>query len=186
MSQTPDSKRRRSPLALAVSVLALIMASAGTAVAAGEIITQPDQLANRVVTHPKLGFESVDGFNLMDGRVGTKDLAHPTFALKVNKDGSDSSSSIITRHVAHGRYEVTIPGRDLGRCASVATIRRSPTPDDVFPNNLDALITVSDPTQERLDTVTVTTIRPRASSSNDTLIYADLFDDQPFNLVVSC
>ena len=178
--------RRRSPLALAISLLALVMASAGTAVAAGEIITQPGQLADRVVTHPKLAFESVDGFNLRDGRVGADDLAHPTFALKVNADGSDSSREIITRHVSYGRYEVTIPGRNLESCATVATIRRSPTPDDEYPNNLGALVTVSDPTQERLDTVRVTTSHLRVSHNN--LIYADagMFADLPFSLVVSC
>jgi hypothetical protein len=185
---TPDSTttktQRRSPLALAISVLALVMASAGTAVAAGEIITQPDQLANRVVTHTKLGYESVDGFNLRDGRVGTNDLTHPTFGLKVNTDGSDSSREIITRRVHYGRYEVTIPGRDLQGCAIVATPRRSPTPDDEYPNNLNVLISVSDPTQQRLDTVMVTTSRTRATGVNQ--IYADVFDDHPFNLVVSC
>jgi hypothetical protein len=74
---------------------------------------------------------------------------------------------------------VTIPGRNLERCAAVATPRRDPG-ESFKP---DAVITVSDPTQERLDTVTVTTWASRTSGN---LVYADLDTDMAFNLVVSC
>ena len=169
---------RLSP-STAIATVALVIATSGTAIAAGEIITQPSQIANRVVTHPKLAYESVDGFNLVDGRVGTQDLAHPTYGLKVDANGEDNSREIVTKRITYGRYEVTIPGRSLERCAVVATPRRDPG-ESFKP---DAVITVSDPTQERLDTVTVTTWASRISGN---LVYADLDTDMAFNLVVSC
>ena len=130
----PKLRPRLSP-STAIATVALVIATSGTAIAAGEIITEPSQIANRVVTHPKLAYESVDGYNLVDGRVGTQDLAHPTYGLKVDANGEDSSREIVTKRITYGRYEVTIPGRNLERCAVVATPRQRSTPRRV-PNNL--------------------------------------------------
>ena len=72
--------------------------------------------------------------------------------------------------------ESGIPYQQQG-CAETRTAGHGADGDD------DDRIRVG--TQERLDTVTVTTARPRASNVKG-LINADFFDDRPFNLVVSC
>lgn len=84
----------------------------------------------------------------------------------------------------HTTRELRRLGVHTWRCAIVATPRRSSTPDDGYPNNLDVLITVSDLRQDRLDTVAVTTSRTRSTGMHQ--VYADGFDDHPFSLVVSC
>ena len=76
--------RRLSPsLMLAIGALFLVLA--GTAVAAGEIITSPDQIKDRVVTAPKLADDAVSSRVLEDSSVRLEHLAQPVVAAGVNK-----------------------------------------------------------------------------------------------------
>lgn len=183
-------RRRLSPSTL-IATAALFVALGGTAIAAGEIITSPDQLADRVVTTPAIASQAVTAvqianstittFDLAPRAVTKDDLANPTLAAKVNADGSENSPGAEVRKTSAGKYEVTFAGRSLERCAVVATIH------DDNPNDPDS-VEVSGPTQSRLDTVTVTTHHPRVITRLDGSTYyiANFASDSAFDLIASC
>ena len=122
--------KRLSPSTL-IATAALIAATGGTAVAAGEIITSPDQIKNGVVTEPKLANDSVDQRAIRDRSVSQRDEANPTLRFSVAANGSlitgDMSGS--PQHVAgSGRYDLTFSSSDLGpnglnTCAFAVTPR---------------------------------------------------------------
>ena len=76
--------RRLSP-SLMLVIGALFLALAGTAVAAGEIITSPDQIKDGVVTGPKLADDAVSSRTLADSSVRLEHLKQPVVAAGVNK-----------------------------------------------------------------------------------------------------
>jgi hypothetical protein len=76
--------RRLSP-SLMLVIGALFLALAGTAIAAGEIITSPDQIKDRVVTAPKLADDAVTSRTLADFSVRLEHLAQPVVAAGVNE-----------------------------------------------------------------------------------------------------
>jgi hypothetical protein len=76
--------RRLSP-SLTLAIGALFLALAGTAIAAGEIITSPDQIKDRVVTGPKLADHAVSSRTVADSSVRLEHLAQPVVAAGVNK-----------------------------------------------------------------------------------------------------
>ena len=53
--------RRRPRPSTIIATAALVLATSGTAIAAGEIITSPDQIKDGVVTASKLAKDSVNG-----------------------------------------------------------------------------------------------------------------------------
>ena len=96
--------RRPSP-ALVISCLALLFAASGTALAAGELITRSDQLADQVVTGPKLATGAVDSRtvatdsltrnDLADRSVSNRELTNPIFTAAVESDGTVSSGQSV-------------------------------------------------------------------------------------------
>lgn len=77
-------RRRLSPSTV-IATVALIAATSGTAIAAGEIITSPDQIKDGVITEPKLADGAVNTRALADNGVRLADLAQPTVAAGVSK-----------------------------------------------------------------------------------------------------
>lgn len=75
--------RRLSP-SLIVSIVALFVVLTGSAIAAGEIITSPDQIKDGVITEPKLADGAVNTRALADNGVRLADLAQPTVAAGVS------------------------------------------------------------------------------------------------------
>jgi hypothetical protein len=68
-----------------LAIGALFLALAGTAIAAGEIITSPDQIKDGVVTGPKLADDAVNSRTLADSSVGLEHLKRPVVAAGVNE-----------------------------------------------------------------------------------------------------
>ena len=97
-------KRRPTPT-LIIAVLALIVAMSGTAVAAGVLVKTSDQLADGVVTNPKLARDSVDSRTVLenslnrndigDRAVTNRELSNPIFTAAVEPDGHVSSGQSV-------------------------------------------------------------------------------------------
>jgi hypothetical protein len=109
-------RRRLSPSTL-IATAALIAASSGTAIAAGEIITSPDQIKNGVVTAPKLANDSVSQTTIKNRGVTQSDESNPTLRYSVAPNGTlitgDAGGS--PQHVAgSNRYDMTFSSADLG------------------------------------------------------------------------
>ena len=107
--------RRLSP-SLIVAIAALFVALAGTATAA-VIITSPDQLADGVVTNPKLATDAVTGPKIHAHSVAQSDETNPTLRYKVASNGTlitgDTGSD--PQHVAgSNRYDLSFTSGDLG------------------------------------------------------------------------
>ena len=96
---------RRPSAALIVSVIALVFAASGTALAAGVLITNANQLADQVVTGPKLATNAVDARtvatdsltrnDLADRSVTNRELSNPIFTAAVESDGTVSSAQSV-------------------------------------------------------------------------------------------
>lgn len=143
--------RRPSP-AMIVATLALGLSTAGTA-AAAVLISSPDQIADRVITNPKLATSAVDGralaFNtvntshLRDGQVGSNDLASPVFSASVNEDGTTTTARSVgvnvsrTRKAALGYYQVVFQ-RDIANCSIAATASERGVTANALPSSSDA------------------------------------------------
>jgi hypothetical protein len=125
-------RRRLSPSTL-IATIALIAATGGTAIAAGEIITSPDQIASGVVTEPKLANDAVSARTLANVSVGIDELKQPVVAAGVNKGVSTGKPPFLvnpTRDVVsvetagpnfnNGRYTLTFD-RPVRHCQWTAT-----------------------------------------------------------------
>jgi hypothetical protein len=112
-------RRRLSPSTL-IATMALIAATGGTAIAAGEIITSPDQIKNGVVTEPKLANDAVSARTLANNSVGINELKQPVVAAGVNKGVNfgqppflfNATSEVVSVETAgpnfnNGRYTLT-------------------------------------------------------------------------------
>src|SRR4051794_9030915 len=78
--------RRRGPSApLIMSTMALIASLGGSATAAAVLITKPSQLADKVVTAPKLADAAVTRAAVAPLSVEPGDLTQPVVAAGVNK-----------------------------------------------------------------------------------------------------
>ena len=96
--------RRPSP-ALLVAILALIVATGGTAYAQSVLIQRSSQIANGVVTGPKLAADSVASTNvapdslnrndIADRAVTNRELSNPIFTAAVDSDGTVSSGQSV-------------------------------------------------------------------------------------------
>jgi hypothetical protein len=96
--------RRPSP-ALIVSIVALIVAMSGTAVAQGILIRNSNQIADGIVTAPKLAANAVNSNtvaadsltrnDLADRAVTNRELSNPIFTAAVDPDGTVSSAQSV-------------------------------------------------------------------------------------------
>jgi hypothetical protein len=96
---------RRPTPALIVAILALIVATGGTAVAQGILIRSPQQLADGVVTGTKLGLSAVTSANvaqdtlnrndIADAAITNRELSNPVFSAAVDGDGTVSSGQSV-------------------------------------------------------------------------------------------
>jgi hypothetical protein len=107
--------RRLSP-SLVVALVALFVALAGTATAA-VIITSPDQLADGVVTNPKLANDAVKGPKIAARSVAQSDEINPTLRYSVASNGSLITGDMggNPSHVpGSNRYDLSFSSGDLG------------------------------------------------------------------------
>jgi hypothetical protein len=109
-----DIQRRLSP-ALIIAIIALFVALAGTA-AAAVIIESPDQLANGVVTEPKLAADAVSSAKIGDRAVRQVNETNPTLRFSVAFDGSLVTGDTVTPSHVKGsnRYDIGFTRSDLG------------------------------------------------------------------------
>jgi hypothetical protein len=109
-------KRRLSP-SIVLAIGALWMALAGTAVA-DIIISSPDQMANGVVTGPKIAKDSINSTHIIQRSVLQSDERNPSLRASVAKNGAIVTGDVpggFADHVAgSGRYDVTFSAGDLG------------------------------------------------------------------------
>ena len=119
--------RRLTP-SLAVSLVALVAALGGTAVAAGELVTRPDQVADGVI----------ESRHIADGTVQRSDLEHQYYRVRSTYKGEligDRNDGTVTR-VGEGHYIVRFPSllpgprgsSPIAECAVSATARMNPNP----------------------------------------------------------
>src|SRR5688572_8902351 len=97
--------RRRPSPALIVATLALVVATGGTAVAQGILIRNPAQIADGVVTGPKLAGNAVSGNTVApdslfrndigDRAITNRELSNPIFSAAVDSDGTVSSGQSV-------------------------------------------------------------------------------------------
>ena len=109
--------RRRPRPSTIIATAALILATSGTAIAAGEIITSPDQIKDGVVTAPKLAKESVSQTTIKNHSVTQSDESNPTLRYSVAPNGTfiTGDAGAAPRHVAgSNRYDMAFSSPDLG------------------------------------------------------------------------
>jgi len=168
--------RRISP-ALIISIAALSAALGGTALAAGEIITSRDQVAEQVI----------DGLHVKNQSISRLDLKDPHLRVKVNKDATKTGSDASVKRTpgqAKGSYDVTFSTFTLNggdgttgdtvlseNCVITATARD--TLSDVL---------VKGPTVQQPNTVTVQTVILR-NIPGGTQFQAD---DNAFDITAAC
>ncbi len=130
--------RRPSP-ALIVSIVALIVATSGTAFAA-VVVSNPSQLADQVVTGPKLATGAVDSravatnaltrSDLGDRSVTNAELSNPIFTAAVDADGTVSSAQSVGVDQSRTRKIEQVGGgviydvgfhEDISQCVYTAT-----------------------------------------------------------------
>src|SRR4051794_1345585 len=115
--------RRPSP-ALIVAILALVVATGGTAFAQGILIRNSNQLADAVVTAPKLA----------DRAVNNRKLSNPVFTAAVDPDGTVSSGQSVNVNQALTHKVEQVGGgviydvgfnQDVSQCVYSATPGRT-------------------------------------------------------------
>src|SRR3954470_19255540 len=97
--------RRRPSPAMIVAIVALFIATGGTAVAQGILIRNSNQLADGVVTGQKLATssvtstqvapESLNRNDLADRSVTNRELSNPIFTAAVDSDGTVSTAQSV-------------------------------------------------------------------------------------------
>jgi hypothetical protein len=105
--------RRLSP-SLMLAIGALFLAFAGTAIAAGEIITSPDQIKDGVVTSPKIPPESVSNLRLKDAQLKLRVRANGT------SNGAGDGTVVRAPLEPKGVYDVTFDANVLNGVATAA------------------------------------------------------------------
>jgi hypothetical protein len=156
-------KRRPSP-ALIVAVLALVVATGGTAFAQGILIRNSNQLADGVVTTPKIATSAIgtsqvapDSLNrndLADRSVTNRELSNPIFTAAVDPDGTVSSGQSVgvdqslTRKIEQVGggiiYDVGFQ-QDVSQCVYSATPGRTRRGGNLSPVFLNPQSRASDP-----------------------------------------
>ncbi len=169
--------RRLSP-ALVVAVIALFAALAGTAIAAGEIITSPSQVKQGVLDGGHVKNQSLSNFDLKDAQLKQRVNADAT------KNGAGDAIVRRAPGVSRGAYEVTFN-------ANVLNGADGSTGDTVLNENCAINATahgalrqlfVEGPTVQRPNTVVVSTaaLRNTGGAAGFTA------EDNAFDITASC
>jgi hypothetical protein len=106
---------RRITPSTVIATLALVAATSGTALAAGEIITSSNQIATDVINTGHIRGETINNIDMRD----------PQLKLRVNKDGTRAGVGDGTStRVATGVYDVTFNQATLngGNTATTDTV----------------------------------------------------------------
>ena len=106
--------RRLSP-SFVIAIAALFVALAGTA-AAATIVNSPDDMANGVVTEPKLAAESVSRAKIKPRAVAQANETNPTLRFSLAANGTLLTGDTVTPSHAPGsnRYDISFTPGDLG------------------------------------------------------------------------
>jgi hypothetical protein len=174
-------KQRLSPSTL-IATAAVVLAASGTAVAAGEIITNSDQVADRAITGLDIKQQDISNFNLRD----------PQLKLRVNANGTNNGIGDATVKRAAGNptgvYDITFSSRVLNadtgttdtvlseNCAITATPRSTSGPG--IPQLL-----VSKPQFASDNTVRVTAVRQEVAGDGKLSAFVT---DTAFDITASC
>jgi hypothetical protein len=147
--------KRLNP-SLVVSILALVVAMSGTAIAAGVLVKTPSQLADAVITNPKIATGAVSsravaqgslsGNDLQNGAITNAKLSHPIYAAAVESDGTvapaqstgvDETLTRKSEQVGGGVvYDVGFD-KDVSRCVYSATPGENDSGGNLRPVFLD-------------------------------------------------
>jgi hypothetical protein len=155
--------RRPSP-ALIVAVVALIVATGGTAFAQGILIRNSNQLADGVVSTPKIATSAVgspqvapDSLNrndLADRSVTNRELSNPIFTAAVDSDGTVSTAQSVGVEQSLTRKIEQVGGgviydvgfsQDVSQCVYSATPGRTRRGGTLSPVFLNVQSRASDP-----------------------------------------
>jgi hypothetical protein len=169
-------RRRVSPSTI-IATLALVAAGSGTAVAAGEIITDPSQIAPGVV----------NGLHIEQQSIGKADLDDPYLRVKVTSkgvllgSGNDSGAPNVQK-VSTGTYDVTFNSSKLNGSdgSSDETLLSKNCAVNAQPRDKVAHSVVSGPLPARPDTVRVQMV----AINNQTALYQAA--DTGFDLIAVC
>ena len=147
--------KRRLSASYIVAFAALFVALAGTATAA-VIIDSPDDIADSVVTGPKLAPNSISGSKVITGTIGNNDLDDPQLKVRATKTGAllpDSDGTV--ERVDTGDYLVTFPASKLHDAPANNTLVNNNCVFTATPRNDLAWMTVHGPEASKPNTVRV-------------------------------
>jgi hypothetical protein len=173
-------KPRRLPKpSTLLATAALVVATGGTAVAAGPIITDPSQIAPGVIT----------GLHIKQQAVTKFDLDDPYLRIKVNSNGTlngsknDSGAPGVVR-VSKGTYDVTFNSTTINGSdgSSDESLLSKNCALSAQPRSKLALSVVDGPTNLRPDTVRVET--SMLDATGKTTLFGAV--DTPFDLIAVC
>jgi len=169
-------RRRLSPSTI-IATAALVAATAGTAVAAGPLITDPSQIAPGVV----------NGLHIEQQAIGKADLHDPYLRIKVDSSGTlsgfkNDSGAPNVQKVSTGTYDVTFNSGTLNGSDGTfdETLLSKNCAVNAQARNTVAHTVVSGPTLLRPDTVRVRTV----VINNQTALYGAV--DTAFDLIAVC
>jgi hypothetical protein len=169
-------RRRLSPSTI-IATAALVAAGAGTAVAAGPIITAPSEIAPGVVT----------GLHIKQQSIPKTDLDDPYLRIKVNSNGTlngakNDSGAPGVQKVSTGTYDVTFNSTLINGSDGTfdETLLSKNCAVQAQPRDKVGHTVVSGPTPLRPDTVRVQTV---AIDNHDALYRAA---DTAFDLIAVC
>jgi hypothetical protein len=132
-------RTRLSPTML-VAIAALVVATGGTAIAAGEIITRPDQLGPSVVTSSKLASNAVISSRVANGAILQQDMARPVLRARVvDSVGGGTlatfSDAIAMNRLGVGSYRLTFDAVDLANASDLRKCALTASTNAVTPFN---------------------------------------------------
>jgi hypothetical protein len=181
--------RRLSP-SLVLAILALFVALGSTALAAGEIITSPDQVKDGVITGPKLAPDSVTTGTILDRQVKQHDEANPSLRARIAPSGLVLTGDVPDGTVQHvqgsGRYDVTLSAGDLGPLGlDTCAVTASPAFKGLSIANHDLLRAYVNHAPGSKN-VQVFTYKERLADVNGRPDLVEVPTDAAFDLVLAC
>jgi hypothetical protein len=168
-------KRRLSP-SYVVAFAALFVALAGTATAA-VIIDSPDDIADSVVTGPKLAPNSISSSKVITGTIGNNDLDDPQLKVRATKLGGvlpDSDGTV--EHVGAGEYLVTFQASKLHDAPANNTLLSNNCVFTATPRDGLAWMSVTGPAVGQPNTVRVLAAMPNPGESGLIQVRNTAFD----------
>jgi hypothetical protein len=158
-----------------IATAAVVIATSGTAIAAGEIITAPNQIANDVISGGHIKQETISNLDLKD----------PQLKVRVNKDGTRNGAgdAAVTR-TRTGVYEVTFNAGILngGDGTSTDTVLNENCSINATPHGALRQLFVDGPTPQRPNTVIVNTAGLRNTGGAAGFVA----EDNAFDITASC